>query len=363
MKRLVAIILVLTLAFGLYLSRGDIKNAIEGRGVESGHVNCNRLGRSHNIDDVVLTVGGEDVLWGEYWYWLKGNIESVEKYHATFNTDINWETYAPYVVDYTDSTLAEIYAVLAFAREKGIVLNEENQRLFSQSKLGLIQQILGEGATEADFAEYLSENNMSGAAVDNLLSAQLLLGQGLEDAYGADGEKLSEEEILSYFDNNGYMYANHILILTDSESGKEEKALAQSIYDELAAIEDNDALVEAFLELKAEHDEDSGGSMYPDGYVFTSGEMVAEFEEAVKGLKDFEVSGPVKTNFGYHIIIRLPIKADTVVAYDNYYNPVSASYTVANALYSEELAAVMAAAQPEFTALHDVLDVLQYVKR
>ena len=35
---------------------------------------------------------------------------------------------------------------------------------------------------------------------------------------------------------------------------------------------------------------------------FTRGQMVPEFDEAVFGMNEGEVKGPVKTQFGYHLI-------------------------------------------------------------
>jgi len=45
----------------------------------------------------------------------------------------------------------------------------------------------------------------------------------------------------------------------------------------------------------------------PDGYVFTKGEMVEAFESESFNLKEGAISKPVKSEFGYHIILRLPL--------------------------------------------------------
>ena len=103
----------------------------------------------------------------------------------------------------------------------------------------------------------------------------------------------------------------------DEATVAEKEELAQKLVTELQAIQDPEELVERFRELKEEYCEDSGKTAYPDGYVFLPGEMVTEFEEGVTALADYGLSQPVKTSYGYHIILRLPLSADAVVSYDN----------------------------------------------
>ena len=56
--------------------------------------------------------------------------------------------------------------------------------------------------------------------------------------------------------------------------------------------------------LVKEYGKDPGMEANKDGYVFTYGEMVKSFEDASFALGVGEVSAPVKSDYGYHIIKR-----------------------------------------------------------
>ncbi|WP_353762694.1 peptidylprolyl isomerase [Cytobacillus sp. T106] len=106
---------------------------------------------------------------------------------------------------------------------------------------------------------------------------------------------LKEDEIKAYFDENKDQFAqqeqvkaSHILV--------EDEATAKEVKSKLDKGEE-------FADLAKEYSTDasnaeSGGEL---GY-FGKGEMEAAFEEAAFALKANEISGPVKTDYGYHII-------------------------------------------------------------
>ncbi len=135
--------------------------------------------------------------------------------------------------------------------------------------------------------------------------------------------------------NSEYVKANHILILTQDsvtgeafdEKGKADaKKLAEDILKKLKKGED-------FNKLCDEYTEDPGHATYPDGYVFTKGEMVKEFEDAAYSLKEGEISGIVETSYGYHILKRLPLpEMDYEVHQNMQYN---ITYQEFNKLYDE----------------------------
>ena len=142
----------------------------------------------------------------------------------------------------------------------------------------------------------------------------------------------------------------------------EKEAQAQALAEELQAIQDPEQLVKRFQELKEEYDEDTGKFTYPDGYVFLPGEMVAEFEEGVKALADYGVSQPVKTSYGYHVILRLPLTADTVVSYDSTGAAVTGRSLFASFDYAAGLDAYLENLSTEYVDDFQAPDLSKYVK-
>ena len=64
--------------------------------------------------------------------------------------------------------------------------------------------------------------------------------------------------------------------------------------------------IETFDALMNQYGTDPGMKSDPRGYIFTDGDMVTEFENAVKALNLGACSNvPVKSSFGYHVILRL----------------------------------------------------------
>lgn len=81
--------------------------------------------------------------------------------------------------------------------------------------------------------------------------------------------------------------ASHILVANEKD--------AKSIMDRLAKGEDFAALAKRFSKCPSKS---KGGDL---GW-FTKGQMVKEFEDACFNGKTGDVVGPVKTEFGYHVI-------------------------------------------------------------
>jgi len=119
-----------------------------------------------------------------------------------------------------------------------------------------------------------------------------------------------------------YVRAKHILICFpeegEGENGEVTEAQKQETFNKanevLALVNNGDD----FDSLVQQYGEDPGMSSYPGGYYFTTGKMVPEFEETTFALAEGETSGLVETTYGYHIILRLPLDDDAIVATDEY---------------------------------------------
>lgn len=106
---------------------------------------------------------------------------------------------------------------------------------------------------------------------------------------------ISEEELLTVFEANKEMFtvqekveARHILVETEEE--------AKTVKDKLTAGGDFEQLAKEYSTDTSNNEQ--GGYL---GY-FVRGKMVPEFENAAFTLGINEISDPVKTSFGYHII-------------------------------------------------------------
>ncbi|WP_036728676.1 peptidylprolyl isomerase [Peptoniphilus mikwangii] len=104
----------------------------------------------------------------------------------------------------------------------------------------------------------------------------------------------SEKEIEEFYNANAEHYdvpnsvdASHILVEDENKANElYNKILAGENFEELAK---NNSMCPS---------KNNGGNLG----VFHSGQMVREFDEKVFSMKEGEISEPVKTNFGFHII-------------------------------------------------------------
>ncbi len=118
---------------------------------------------------------------------------------------------------------------------------------------------------------------------------------------------IPEAEIKAYYDSHPMEFekgeqikARHILIRVEQNAGPEAEAKAKKTIEKLAGKLKNG---ESFATLAKDYSEDPGSKINGgDLGFFGRGQMVKEFEEAAFATKVNEVSPPVRTAFGYHLI-------------------------------------------------------------
>ena len=113
-------------------------------------------------------------------------------------------------------------------------------------------------------------------------------------SFTRDELAISEEALREYYDRNRetmkltFAAVSHIVVATTQE--------AEEIYQKLDAGEDFAELAKAFS-LDTGTKPDGGAMPY-----FARGETIPEFEDVVFSMKIGEISDPVRTIYGYHII-------------------------------------------------------------
>jgi len=144
-----------------------------------------------------------------------------------------------------------------------------------------------------NFKPYLQQQGITEKFFDKNVKSQMIQKKMIESL------KVSDEDIAKGVERaKTEVHARHIVV-------KDEKT-AQEV---LAKLKDGGDFAELAKEYSTEPvAEKTGGDL---GW-FGPGKMVQEFEDAVYSLKKGEISEPVKTSFGYHIIELLDTrKAET----------------------------------------------------
>ncbi|GIM45457.1 foldase protein PrsA [Collibacillus ludicampi] len=153
-----------------------------------------------------------------------------------------------------------------------------------------IAKLKSQFPSDAQFEQSLAENHVTMDELKDRARINLLLNK-LE----VKDVKISDDEIKKYFEQNKdqlnepeQVRASHILVDTLDEANQVEQRLKKG---------------EDFAKIAKEVSKDPGSaSKGGDLGYFPKGKMVPEFEKVAFSLKVGEVSDPVKTQFGYHII-------------------------------------------------------------
>ncbi|MGI5970148.1 MAG: peptidylprolyl isomerase [Oscillospiraceae bacterium] len=299
-------------------------------------------------DDVLLVVAGENVTVGYFCYWIIYIIENYYNGSVDWTKDVGGISISEYLKAMARDVAAARCNMERTAREKGIVLTEDDIRSIdaqiSQFKNYYGAKAWEEGVksgiiTEGDYTEDQKKawiENCGSIKFSNLLTSMAVSMDGyislcrgdlyskylVDYLFGEGGAfKPSEEDLKKFIEDNQIFCAKQIFISAQKEDGSpisaEESARAlrraQEIRAQLRAGGDKE---EDFTRLMHECSEDPGLPEYPNGYTYRKGSMIGEFESAVERLEVGAVSDIVESDLGYHIIMRLTaVNEDTKLSY------------------------------------------------
>ena len=408
MKKFVSILIIICLVFGAAITytgcgandaaesetspepSAEPSESVDDTETETASVpqlDFEALYASHDADEVVMTMDGENVTWEEYFYWLYYSGVQVNNYinqmaadMSAYGMNVTWDdaaddtgiSFKDYVVQLAEDNIRQIHSIKKFSAENDVTLTEDNLKAIEEQRKTDMVNLCGEEVSDDEFAEFLKSTYYLPIKVyDDMNEINYLYQNCFAKLYGEDGEKLSDEKAEAYLKDSGYMNAAHILFMTvdpstgealDDETIAEKKALADKFAAELAGITDTEKLQERFAEIKDEYCEDTGKEAYPDGYIFTPGTMVTEFEDTVNALEDYQVSEPVESRYGYHIIMRLPLTIDTVLKTSDSGTPLTARALAANQEYGEKLDACNDGIEIVYTDAFTGFGIADYIK-
>lgn len=179
------------------------------------------------------------------------------------------------------------YVLLAEAKKQKISISDQEVEEYLNNLESMLQQ---------ELEPALAKLGITLEELKKQVREQLMMTKLLKQEAGVDASEITDEEVKAFYEENKadltvqeQVNASHILVKTEEE--------AQAIKEELATGAD-------FAELAKEKSTDPSAKTNNGNLgLFAKGAMVPEFEQAAFSLEEGEISEPVKSQFGYHIIL------------------------------------------------------------
>lgn len=215
------------------------------------------------------------------------------------STEINFEE----LKNENAKQIEEVLKYAALGKAMGIELTEEELNSARAVRASFAKSNGGYKA----FEKYLKENGSSIETIDKIFISSIYVQKVEEKVTEELAKKEPTDKELEKYYNDNYYCAKHILVNKPVEGAevvegeKQGEELANELLERAKGGEDFNAMITTYSQ-------DPGASSYPDGYVFTDGDMLPPFESKVKELKPGEF-GICESDYGYHVILRLELPA------------------------------------------------------
>lgn len=266
----------------------------------------------------VISVNGEAITRGEYKFYLdltkmmqasNFGISDYTDADAWKTTEIDGRSAIDIVKEKAKDELTRYYVYAQKANELGIELTDD-EKTSVDTNLDYIANLYYGG--KDNFNERIKDCEVSVDGVKSIFTKIIIANKVDEHlkANEADITNISDEDLNTAYESykvktlENSIFVKHILIGMNEYSAQglsRDAALekATDIYNQIKGGAD-------FETLMRENSEDGEQSF--DGYSFThgDGQFVTEFDNASYALAVGDVSEPVETKFGFHIIKRYP---------------------------------------------------------
>lgn len=276
----------------------------------------------------ILTIGEHEISYDEYRYYYltaKDTMAGTDTEYWASDPD---QSKAKKLRAQTEQDIREAYAWNDIAKEMGIGLTEEE----SQEIRDDLKEIKRQAGTE--FKNRLRDVHITTEELYIYITEMQTIQSKVQPEFQAQVEEESSDELM-----DSIVTAKHILFTFETDA-------TGAIVDEDATLEMADQILgqilqeietrvaegpepdedgnlptdeewrlqvtdEVFEEYRLQYDADSA-SQTSAGYTFGEGTMVQEFYDGARALEVGEISEPVRTSYGYHLILRLPLNESEV---------------------------------------------------
>ncbi len=264
----------------------------------------------------ILTVEGQEVPTEMYLYWVLYAADYVEKNYPSFVGEdgrLKWDEVWSEEMTLADSVLeealntAKMYMIVEkWAADYGVVLSEESEQAIDEELSIIAEQLGGQEA----FVEYLAQRGITEETNRRMSKVFYLYANMLSLVKEENSPLYMEDDVLYQYEGitEDTVLADHILVFypENEEDRPNVRATMEEIRDGLLEQED---FVEAFNYIADNYSEDTGRAYNPNGYLVTAdAAYVQSFKDTALALEEYELSEVVESEYGYHILLRKPLR-------------------------------------------------------
>lgn len=261
-------------------------------------------------DTVMASAGDLVITWAELYVYL---FDTFIRHQEFFSDDPDEnDAIADFILEYSTDFAVSFLVYLYGFDSLDLTISDEDLALFNDDIAGMIEMYGGVESLEQNIRE-------TGGYYDfdvfvSIFKNQLHVSLLIDEFFGEESTMFTDEEVAEYASDHDFIMALHILRLATEDGDETPRREAEEILQQLREHDDGD-IVDFFIALMHDYSEDFGGlASAPDGYLFQDGDMVSEFYDTSRELEIGEISDIVETDFGYHIILRIPIDYDAIPA-------------------------------------------------